>query len=80
MVILAKNKRGLRHLYELVTESHLKHFYRTARIPQLLHEKREGLLLGSACEAGLVQAFLRGGPQGNSKGSLLSAITWKSNL
>ncbi|MGI6662988.1 MAG: PolC-type DNA polymerase III [Bacillota bacterium] len=65
VVILAKNKRGLRHLYELVTESHLKHFYRTARIPRkLLHEKREGLLLGSACEAGeLVQAFLRGEPQ-----------------
>ena len=65
VVILAKNKQGLRHLYEIVTESHLKHFYRTPRIPRrLLQEKREGLLLGSACEAGeLVQAILRGESQ-----------------
>jgi len=62
IIILAKNKKGLRHLYEIVTESHLKHFYRTPRIPRnLLSEKREGLLLGSACEAGeLMQAILRG--------------------
>ncbi|HHX29562.1 MAG TPA: PolC-type DNA polymerase III [Firmicutes bacterium] len=62
VVLLAKNKTGLRHLYEIVTESHLKHFYRTPRIPRrLLEEKREGLLVGSACEAGeLVQALLNG--------------------
>ena len=64
VVLLARNKQGLRHLYEIVTESHLQHFYRTARIPRrLLEEKREGLLVGSACEAGeLVQALLRGAP------------------
>ncbi len=60
IVILAKNRIGLRHLYELITESHLEHFYRTPRIPRnALTQKREGLLLGSACEAGeLIKAIL----------------------
>ncbi len=60
IVILAKNKTGLRHLYELITDSHIRHFYRTPRIPRgLLQAKREGLLLGSACQAGeLVKAIL----------------------
>lgn len=53
IIILAKNRVGLRHLYEIITESHLEHFYRTPRIPRaLLSSKREGLLIGSACEAG----------------------------
>jgi len=55
IIILAKTRTGLRNLYELVTRSHLVHFYRTPRIPRnLLMEKREGLILGSACEAGEV--------------------------
>ncbi len=62
IVILAKNKVGLRHLYDIITESHLHHFYRTPRIPRsLLEAKREGLLLGSACEAGeLIRGILAG--------------------
>ena len=55
IVLLVKDRKGLRHLYEIVTESHLKHFYRVPRIPRrLLSEKREGLIVGSACEAGEV--------------------------
>ncbi len=66
IVLLARNQEGLRHLYEIVTESHLKHFYRTPRIPRsLLAEKREGLIVGSACEAGeLFQAVLKSKPAG----------------
>ncbi len=53
VVLLAKDRTGLRNLYEIISESHLKHFYRTPRIPRgLLSAKRDGLLVGSACEAG----------------------------
>lgn len=52
-VILAKNETGRVNLYRLISESHLKYFNRRPKLPKSLFLKwREGLLIGSACEAG----------------------------
>jgi len=68
-VILAKNKKGLKNLYKLISISHLNNFYKKPRIlKSILLQHREGLLIGSACEAGQIyKAFVNNRPRNEIK-------------
>ena len=62
IILLAKDQTGMTNLNRIISQSHMKYFRRRPNMPRaLLQENREGLLVGSACEAGEVfQAVLNG--------------------
>ena len=61
IIILAKNEEGRKNLYRMVSESHVKYYNHVPKLPRSFIEKhREGVILGSACEAGeLYNAIVR---------------------
>lgn len=55
VTLIAKNQVGIKNLYKIVSDAHVNHFYRAPRIlKSVLEEYKEGVIIGSACEAGEV--------------------------
>ena len=64
MILLVRNRTGLKNLYEMISQSYLKYFHRVPTVPKsLLNQHREGILVGSACGMGeLYGAVMSGAP------------------
>ena len=65
--LLARNKAGLKNLYKIISDSQIKYYNKSRKHPtmprSLIQRYREGIFIGSACEAGeLYEAVLRGNP------------------
>ncbi len=62
IILLVRTREGLKNLYKLISLSYMEYFYRKPRMPRAdIEQYREGLLLGTACEAGeLYRAVMEG--------------------
>lgn len=62
---IGQNRVGLRNLYKMISISHLQYYKRRPRLPRaVIEDHREGIIIGSACEAGeLIRAIIKGESQ-----------------
>jgi len=69
VILLAKTQAGLKNLYKIISKSYIDYYYYTARVPKtVLSEYREGIIVGSACEAGeLYKAIVENKPDSELK-------------
>lgn len=65
IILLCKTQKGMQNLNHLISEGNLRYFYRHPNMPRhLIEQYREGLILGSACEAGeLFHAIVNNRPE-----------------
>lgn len=62
IILLAATQEGLKNIYKLVSYSHLEYFYKRPRLPwSVIEAHREGIIIGSACEAGEVYRAVAAG-------------------
>lgn len=80
-IILVKSQKGMRNLYELISKSHLDYFYKRPRIPKsLLQQKRDGLIIGSACEAGELYRAILNNPYNLDYNGIMSLVNFYDYL
>ena len=76
-ILLVKTQKGMRNLYELISKSHLDYFYKRPRVPKsLLQKYRDGLIVGSACEAGELYRTILENPYNLDYDGIMSLVNF----